>query len=212
MGPITPAAGVYAAPNSTGAFATGDPVYPYDAYEPWVHGYWQEIPAYGGYTYFRPYNYKHVLSQAQVAGGWGMSPVMPYSHEYFRKMQEQAAAERQLTQVRATAYAAELARLRAQKDFDRQPELTVPGGGETLTAARPPENLSRYSTTVVRGVSEPNAPSGVDPAVYTRLSRIEELNQRVERQSQELRVLQQALQEEYSRSTAPSDARLIKGR
>lgn len=63
-------------------------LYNYDAREPWIHGHFQEIPAYGGYFSFRPYNYKHVLSQSQVAGGWGMSPTMPYSHEYFRRARE----------------------------------------------------------------------------------------------------------------------------
>jgi len=30
--------------------------YPFDSQQNWVHGYFQEIPAYGGYHYFRPYN------------------------------------------------------------------------------------------------------------------------------------------------------------
>jgi hypothetical protein len=192
-----PAAGVLAAGDSTGAFRTGDPVYPFDAFEPWVRGYWQEIPAYGGYTFFRPYNYKHVLSQSQVAGGWGMSPTMPYSHEYFRRMQEQAAAENRLSQVRAAAYNAEIARLRAQKDFTRQPELAAPANAEAVTTA---------------SSVEMNRKAGVDPASYTRLSRIEELHQRVERQSQDLRALQQALQEEYSRPVPAAAPPVNRGR
>ncbi len=75
-----------AAPNSTQAFNTGDPFYPYD-YEPnWTHGYYQEIPAYGGYHFFRPYNYKHVMPQSQVSAAWGNSPNMPYSHQYFDRV------------------------------------------------------------------------------------------------------------------------------
>ena len=77
---------VYAAPDSTQAFQTGDPTYPYD-YEPnWVHGYIQEIPSYGGYRLFRPYNYKHVMPQSQVSAAWGNSPNMPYSHQYFDRV------------------------------------------------------------------------------------------------------------------------------
>ena len=60
--------GDFADPNANGA----EQLYPFDAYDPWVHGYFQEIPAYSGFNFFRPYNYKHVLSQSQVAGGWGL--------------------------------------------------------------------------------------------------------------------------------------------
>lgn len=56
----------------------GDQLYPIDSTEPWLHGWFQEIPAYGGYHTFRPHNYKHVLAQMEVGGRWGMSPMMPY--------------------------------------------------------------------------------------------------------------------------------------
>lgn len=69
-------------------------VYPnYDAYDPWVHGYWQELPAFGGHAYFRPYNYRHVYTQSEVAASWNTSAVMPYSHEYFRRPREQGIYE-----------------------------------------------------------------------------------------------------------------------
>ena len=48
----------------------GDQLYPYDSPAPWQHGYIQSIPAYGGFNYFRPYNYRHVLSQTRVDGEW----------------------------------------------------------------------------------------------------------------------------------------------
>ncbi len=77
---------VMVAPNSTQAFNTGDPFYPYD-YEPnWTHGYFQEIPAYGGYHFFRPYNYKNVMPQSQVSAAWGNAANMPYSHQYFDRV------------------------------------------------------------------------------------------------------------------------------
>ncbi|QDT38948.1 hypothetical protein [Stratiformator vulcanicus] len=63
----------------------GDQLYPYDAPDPWMHGYIQEIPAYGGHRYFRPYNYKHLLAQSQTAAGFGMSPVMPYSQQFWHR-------------------------------------------------------------------------------------------------------------------------------
>ncbi len=68
-----------------------EPLYPYDAQEPWLHGYWQEMPFYGGFRSFRPYNYKQVLSQSQTAAGWGMSPTMPYSQQYWARYQEKAS-------------------------------------------------------------------------------------------------------------------------
>lgn len=77
------------------AYATGgiygEPLYPYDSQYPWMHGYFQEISPYSGYRAFRPYNYKHVLAQSQAAGGWGMSPKMPYSQQFWHKYQDQAA-------------------------------------------------------------------------------------------------------------------------
>jgi hypothetical protein len=76
------------------AVPLGDPLFPYDSQEPWMHGYFQEIPAYGGYLSFRPYNYRHVLSQSQAAGGWGMRPTMPYSHHFWHRYHEQATMEK----------------------------------------------------------------------------------------------------------------------
>jgi hypothetical protein len=55
--------------------------YPYDAQDPWLHGYFQETPAYAGFHAFRPYNYKHVFAQSQLAAEWGGSPTAPYSHQ-----------------------------------------------------------------------------------------------------------------------------------
>ncbi len=64
--------------------------YPFDSNQNWVHGYFQEIPAYGGHAFYRPYNYKDVLSQSQTAGGWGASPVLPYSQQFWHRYHDQA--------------------------------------------------------------------------------------------------------------------------
>jgi hypothetical protein len=64
--------------------------YPFDSHQNWVHGYHQEIPAYGGHVFFRPYNYKDVLSQSQTSAGWGQPPTMPYSQQFWHKYQDQA--------------------------------------------------------------------------------------------------------------------------
>lgn len=163
-----------------------DPLYPFDAYDPWVHGSFQEIPAYGGYHSFRPYNYKHVLSQSQVAGGWGMSPTMPYSHEYFRRFREQAATGQPRWNANA-AYAAEMARLRAQHDYQ-----------QTVAQSAPRETWSPMSPAA--GSTMRN----IDPALYAppRPSRIDELQAQIREQALQLQALENSLQEEQAR-TAP---------
>ena len=75
----------------------GDQLLRYDSQHPWMHGYFQEIPAYGGFGAFRPYNYKHILSQSQAAGGWGMSPTMPYSQQFWHRYRKRAGMRPQLT-------------------------------------------------------------------------------------------------------------------
>jgi hypothetical protein len=83
--PPTPAVAV---PGSYGptpaAVSCGEARYPYDAPEPWLHGYFQETPAYAGFHAFRPYNYKHIFAQSQLAADWGMSATAPYSHQSSR--------------------------------------------------------------------------------------------------------------------------------
>ncbi|QDT99373.1 hypothetical protein [Gimesia aquarii] len=69
----------------------GDELYPFDSQHPWQHGYFQEISPYSGYHFFRPYNYRHVLSQSQVAAGWGITPQLSYSQHFWNRYQEQAA-------------------------------------------------------------------------------------------------------------------------
>lgn len=76
-------------PETTGGYY-GEPLQRFDAQFPWLHGYFQEIPPYSGYGAFRPYNYKHVLSQAQAAGGWGESPTMPYAQQFWHRYRKRA--------------------------------------------------------------------------------------------------------------------------
>jgi len=68
----------------------GDQLYPFDSQYPWQHGYFQEISPYSGYHYFRPYNYRHVLSQTQTANGWGITPQLAYSQHFWNRYHEQA--------------------------------------------------------------------------------------------------------------------------
>lgn len=74
-----------------GGGGLSDQMLPYDTQDPHHHGYYQRMPAYGGFNSFRPYNYKHALSQAQAAGSWGLPPVMPYSQQFWNRYQARAA-------------------------------------------------------------------------------------------------------------------------
>ena len=67
-----------------------EPRYPVNAQQNWVHGYVHEAPAYGGAAHFRPYNYQQVMSQSQISVGWGHSPVMPYSQQFWSKYHDRA--------------------------------------------------------------------------------------------------------------------------
>lgn len=152
----------------------GDPFYPYDGPEPWLRGQWQEIPAYGGYHFFRPYNYKHVLSQSQVAGGWGMNPVMPYSQSFFARNHTHYSSDRRTWDSRGPTYQAELSRPRLQ-----QPTVSQPGGptfGATVDPA---------------GYRPVGQPASLPVQAASTKPTIDELQQRVDQQSLELYRLRQ---------------------
>lgn len=67
------------------AAGEGGQLYPYDRQDPWLHGQYQRVPAYGGFASFRPYNYRHVFAQTQIAGQWGLPHGMPYSQQFWNK-------------------------------------------------------------------------------------------------------------------------------
>jgi hypothetical protein len=109
----------------------------YDAYEPWVHGYWQELPAFGGYAYFRPYNYRHVYAQSEVAATWGTSAVMPYSHEYFRRPREQGIYEQRTSATGRMGYSGAMA-YRQQSRRPQQNNETIARTSGVRPAPRQP--------------------------------------------------------------------------
>lgn len=63
----------------------GVQLYPYDQQDPWLHGHFQRVPSYGGFASFRPYNYRHVFAQTQLAQQWGHAHGMPYSQQFWNK-------------------------------------------------------------------------------------------------------------------------------
>ncbi len=64
----------------------GGQLYPYDRQDPWLHGHIQRMPAYGGFSTFRPYNYRHVFAQTQIATNvWGATHGQPYSQQFWNR-------------------------------------------------------------------------------------------------------------------------------
>lgn len=63
----------------------GVQTYPFDQQETWIHGHFQRYPAYGGFSSFRPYNYRHVMAQSQIAAASGAPHGMPYSQQFWNK-------------------------------------------------------------------------------------------------------------------------------
>lgn len=157
-------------------------LYPFDAHENWMHGHFQEMPSYGGFHFFRPYNYKHVLSQSQVSGGWGMSPTMPYSQEYFRRAQGLATSRDPRFSQTENYLPSDIARARHA----------------------PAANSDRgYYGGIAPAAAAEAAPQPIDPAVHVLPApRGDDLQEQIHRQALYL----QALQEEQQRRAMPGPA------
>ena len=173
---------VGAYPSMGAAYGSGssmDQLYPYDAPDPWMHGYFQSMPAYGGFRYFRPYNYKHALAQSQTAGQWGISPAMPYSQQFWHRYQDKASLNPNVAQQNTAAnysaeYTRELARLRALQDFQASQARSAygvqPAGVQPLSAA-PNYNMAPAQPAGVMpstGVY-PSSPGGAAPSPVSNI-------------------------------------------
>jgi hypothetical protein len=71
--------------GTTIAAGDGVQLYPYDQQDTWLHGHFQRVPSYGGFASFRPYNYRHVFTQTQLAQQWGHAHGMPYSQQFWNR-------------------------------------------------------------------------------------------------------------------------------
>jgi len=71
--------------GNTIAAGDGVQLYPYDQQDTWLHGHFQRVPSYGGFSSFRPYNYRHVFAQTQLAQQWGHTHGMPYSQQFWNR-------------------------------------------------------------------------------------------------------------------------------
>ena len=201
-----------------------EPRLPADAQEPWLHGYIQEIPAYGGFNSARPYNYKHVQPQAQTAGGWGMSPQAPYSQQFWGGYHDEATMRQHLTTLGTEEYAAEIARLKARHDFEEQLKRSPSSSAPSLTSGHlnPASFESEVKVPQATPVEKPVpqlAPTTVPPAptsapqttaapapkkveqkvqqaTYAETEQLQRLQQQIKRQNQQLEQLQRVIHEQ----------------
>lgn len=81
------AGGAFTGPGSVGS---NEQLFEYDDRERWKHGYIKVMPYYHGFHSFRPYNYHHVFGQSSTAQALGMSPVMPYSQQFWHRYERMA--------------------------------------------------------------------------------------------------------------------------
>ena len=137
-----------------------DTLLPYDSQEAWMHGYFQGIGAYSGTQYFRPYNYKHVFSQADLSYRWGQTHGMPYSQQWWHRYQSRAAlnpdaAKMQMSQAQAN-YDMEIARQRAWRDYQIEQARSAPPANYNYNYAAPNAPMN-------------SAPIYIDPATQAAL-------------------------------------------
>lgn len=161
--------GLYSTGMGLNAYSgsNGDRLLPWDTQEAWMHGYFQEIGPYPGYHLYRPYNYKHVFPQADLAYRWGQSHGMPYSQQWWHRYHSRAAlnpaAQQQMSQA-ASAYDVEMARLRAWRDFQsEQPRMSYapphqPAVGQTQFLVDPATQAALEQQQGSRGFVVPAAP------------------------------------------------------
>lgn len=182
---------------SAGGGGGGDQLYPFDSPEPWLHGWFQEIPAYGGYHTFRPHNYKHVLAQMEVGGRWGMSPMMPYSHQWYHPYRQRAGMHPDFGAPQAS--------------YSPNGRYDVAGNGPVMMAASAenaaPAELQQvgaiqrgYTGTAIPGIATPyyqqplamTSPTMPQPNREAN-ERWEALQKQIEQQTFQLQLLQEQL-------------------
>lgn len=177
----------------------GDQLFPFDSPEPWLYGYFQEIPAYGGYASFRPHNYKHVLAQMDVAGRWGISPTMAYSHQWYHRYRQRAGMHPNY----GTPYAMEgapsygdLADSGVSESQTSDHALASSTTDRSLIQAAAMER--GYAGTPIPGIAVPDyqlprVPEGQSALGHEYLSRIDQMQQYIDQQAYQMQLLQQQL-------------------
>ncbi|MDA1252052.1 MAG: hypothetical protein O2820_22825, partial [Planctomycetota bacterium] len=195
---------------ASGGGGGGDQLYPLDSPEPWLHGYFQDMPAYSGYSSFRPHNYKHVLAQMQTASRWGIPSTMPISHQWYHQYRQRAGMH--------PSWDTNLASNGGGAGYQNYAAAPVPQQQVVQTSAQPQSGRPQYSQaldqaaalergypgTPIPGISTPNYQRSA--ATYRSMptfsqqysERFETLKDQLEQQSFHLQVMQQQLQEQQS--------------
>ena len=165
--------GLYSTGMGLNAYSgsNGDQLLPWDSQEAWMHGYFQEIGAYPGYTHFRPYNYKHVFSQVDLSYRWGQPQGMPYSQQWWHRYQTRASltppVQVQMSQAQSN-YETEMARLRAWRDFQAEQARSAPPANYNFAAPNAGQQIILDPATQAALEQQAGARTYVIPAAPTQ--------------------------------------------
>ena len=154
----------------TDTVAGGDGVqlYPYDQQDPWLHGYFQRYPAYGGFSSFRPYNYRHVFAQTQLAGTWGLPHGMPYSQQFWNKYRGSYLDQNLHSQATPMLIPQGAPAQYAMPQYPI-PQMAVPGSYPAYPASQPMMNrpMPVYSAGNIRSIGYQSVVNQVVPNTST---------------------------------------------
>jgi hypothetical protein len=139
----------------------GAQLYPFDQQDPWLHGQYQRVPSYGGYSSFRPYNYRHVAPQAQIAANFGGRAGMAYSQQFWNRYREAYLNENLHSQPDDNAAPAQLENIPSRQKPIR---YSTEGGPQAQQLLRLPVPMRQVGIPV----SDPSAVTYTQPPVYSR--------------------------------------------
>jgi hypothetical protein len=142
-----------------GGFGNGGAqLYPFDQQAPWLHGQYQRVPAYGGYSSFRPYNYRHVAPQAQIAANFGGRGGMAYSQQFWNRYREGYLNENLRSQTNEDGAPAQLENVPSRQKPIR---YSTEGGPQAQRLLRMPTPMRQVSVPVSSALTAGSAESPV---------------------------------------------------
>jgi hypothetical protein len=203
---------------SAGGGGGGDQLYPFDSPEPWLHGYFQKLPAHSGYASFRPHNYKHVLAQMEVAGRWGMSPVMAYSHQWYHKHRQRSGMHPNFGMGGSASHALPSYGNYAQNQSRMAPEsqqtpaVSPASNGSQLSPLQQAAAFQQgYTGVSIPGITTPYyqrtisqpAPAQVEAISPEYLQRMDQLQKQLEEQTFQMQLMQQQMQSQDKSQLQP---------
>lgn len=195
---------------SSGGGGGGDQLYPFDSPEPWLHGYFQKLPAYGGYASFRPHNYKHVLAQMEVARRWGMSPVMAYSHQWYHRYRQRSGMHPNFGMGGSASLEQpsfrHVAQYKASPASPRQQYAAPPTSQREQMSPLQQQQAAAYqrgyTDTAIPGISAPfyqravsqRGPAPAETVSAEYLQRMDQLQKQLEEQTFQMQLMHQQMQ------------------